>query len=177
MDSTDTKACHACAEEIKREARVCPRCRQWQRKWSFFNPALTFPICFAFVGALIIATLMAAKGAMAPKPTFEAYRDDVFVTSSSMHFGELRSNRTVVVVGTLTNRSPVTWKNLEVDIRFFNSAGEMADAHSQNTRLVVLGHDEIAFRVETKGLRPRSDYAKHEVAVRHAINAKAWPGW
>jgi hypothetical protein len=176
MNSSDTKTCHACAEEIKQAAYICPRCRQWQRKWSALNPALTIPIFFACFCILGIAFIVAFNTAFAPKPVFEGFRNDVFVTSSAMHFGTKGSNRIVVVIGTLTNRSAVTWKNIELDCRYFNDAGELIDVRNALTSLVVLGHDEIAFRVETDELRPRSDYAKHQAAVRHAVNGRAW-GW
>ena len=173
--NSDTKTCHACAEEIKRAASVCPRCRQWQRKWSVLNPALTFPVCTACFCILGIAFIVAFKRASQPKPDFNKHRHDVFVTSSSIHFGETGSNRNVVVIDTLTNRSAVTWKQIEIDCRFFNSDGEIVDARTAQTSLVVLGNDEIAFRVETKELRPRSDYSRHSAAVRYAVNARAWP--
>jgi hypothetical protein len=60
---------------------------------------------------------------------------------------------------------------------FYNSAGELVDVKYASTMLIVLGHDEIAFWVETKKSLPRSDYACHKTPVKHAFNGRAWRGY
>ena len=39
----------------------------------------------------------------------------------------------------------------------------------------LFGHGESAFRVDLKTPRPVSDYASHQISVKAARNAAAWP--
>jgi predicted nucleic acid-binding Zn ribbon protein len=69
LDTANTRTCPFCAESIKREAKVCPRCRQWLTLRSIRNPAITvwvygLPhlVIYALLGMLILTALNRFQG-------------------------------------------------------------------------------------------------------------------
>lgn len=169
---TDAKTCPACAEIIKGAARICPYCRQHQGVWSVLNPLVGLPLLLLCVMALAVAFLCSFKNITQPEPEFTPFRNDVYVTSSTMHVIAAGTNSTVVVFGSITNRSPVAWKFIEIECRFRDASGQWIDAKTQNSSLTVLAHDEIAFRLETKAAHPPGDYVTHMAKVRYAVNSR-----
>jgi len=173
--SDATKICPACAESIKPAAKICPRCRQWQAIWSIHNPVIPF---LGGLACLIVAglSLFVFFGRIVnPGPDFSPFRDQIAVTGTKLNVQQTEKDRLVVVVGTVTNRSAIAWKDLEFECRFFGVKGDLIDARTHIWRMTILGHDEAAFRADTKAARPLEEYASHQVVVRSARNAKAFP--
>jgi len=64
LDTASSRICPFCAESIKNEAKVCPRCRQWLTLRSIRNPAITVwvyglshLVIYALLGMLILTAL------------------------------------------------------------------------------------------------------------------------
>jgi len=175
MTDPETKICPACTEPIKRVARICPRCREWQTLWSIRHPA-TF--CAVYMGCFLIieaAILVIVDRAVSPQPDFSHFRDQIAVTESKLSTAAMGKDTWIAMIGIVTNRSDVSWKNLQFDCRFLGPNGDLMDASTREVHGTVFGHDTMAFRFDVKPARPPADYASYEVTVRFARNAREWP--
>lgn len=175
MTNHETKTCPECAEPIKRDARICPRCRQWQTLWSIQHPA-TF--CTAAVGWFMvmgITSLVLFERAVSPQPDFSKFRDQIAVTESKMATRQSEKDNFVFMVGIVTNRSDISWKELQFECRFFGPKSELIDAKTYHQQGAIFDHGTMAFRFDLRAARPLADYASHQVTVRFARNAKGWP--
>lgn len=83
------------------------------------------------------------------------------------------------VVGTLTNRSSIAWKEVGVEAQFLDKSGKQIDAITVKAddyrSVVILPHGEVAFKIEGKAAQSESDYDTYKVFVRWAKDAEAWP--
>ncbi len=170
--TSDTKVCPHCAETIKAAAKVCPHCRYFQKKWSLHNPTvgltLYLIICLGALGGLgaFFDSMFGSK------EQFAAYRDEISVASSQFSHRVAGSNLLVTVVGTLTNRSSISWKDVTVEAQFSDQAGKLLDViPSSYSTVVILPHGEAGFKIEGKAAQPEADYASHKVFVRWAKDA------
>ena len=179
------KVCPLCAETIKAAAKVCPHCRYWQKKWSLQDPrvgvtlyALSFFAAFGCLAAVM-------DKVFGPKEDFAPYRDEITVVSSELSHRIAASSCDtnvilyVTVVGTLTNRSAIAWKDVGVEAQFFDPSGKPFDAITVNADeyrgVAILPHGEAAFKIEGRAARAASDYETYKVLVRWAKDAHAWP--
>jgi len=177
-EAEQTKVCPLCAETIKAAAKVCPHCRYWQKKWSLNNPqvgvTLWIIVCFAAISGFGIFY----ERMFGPKEEFATYRDEITVVNSqfsqriSTSGCDSNVNVYVTVVGTLTNRSNITWKDIGVEAQFLDKSGKQFDAITVNADgyrgATVLPHGEAAFKIEGRAARPESDYSTYKVTVRWA---------
>ena len=179
-DGDQTKVCPLCAETIKAAAKVCPHCRHWQKKWSLQNPHVVTTIWVVTMFAAIIGFSVFVDRLLGPKEFFENYRDQITVVSSQFSQRMVGSNLLLTVVGTVTNRSAVAWKNVGVEAQFMDKSGKLfdvfvVDADYYHSSVVVLPHGEAAFKIECKSARPASDCETYKLAVRWAKDAYTWP--
>jgi hypothetical protein len=174
MNGAETKICPHCAETIKAAAKVCPQCRYWQKKWSWHNPLLVL--------LTIMVVLLGLMGVfvdrmLGPKEEFATYRDEISVVSSESSHRISGSNQWVTVVGMLTNKSNVGWKEVSVEARFMDKSGKLIDvipAQADSYReATLLPHGEAAFKVEGRAARPESEYDNYKVSVRWAKDVDA----
>ncbi len=175
-EAEQTKVCPHCAETIKVQAKVCPHCRYWQKRWSFRNPEVSVTLSVVMMFGLVAGFSIFFDRMFGPKEDFAPYRDKVSVVSSQFSH---RTNDNVLfntVVGTITNRTEVAWKDVGVEAQFFDKAGKQIDAITVNTSdyhsVVVLPHGEAAFKIEGKAARPESDYNSFKVTIRCARDAR-----
>jgi len=175
----ETKICPQCAETIKTAAKVCPHCRYWQKRWSLYNPQM-----LAGAWVLLCIGITACFGVffdrvLGPKEQFATYRDDVAVVTSQFSHRISESNLLNTVIGTLTNRSDVAWKEVGVEAQFFDKAGKQIDvitAKADDYRAAaILPHGEVAFKIEGVAAQPETVYQTCKVSVRWAKAADAWP--
>jgi Uncharacterised protein family UPF0547 len=172
-----TKVCPHCAETIKAAAKVCPHCRYWQNKWSFRNPHVSVTV-YALVYFGFFTGLAIFLGQMfGPKEDFATYRNEISVVDSSFSQRTSQSNLWNTVVGTLTNQSDISWKEVGVEAQFFDKSGKMIDAIPINSydyqKPTILSHGEIAFKIEGKAARPTADYSTNKVYVRWAKDTRS----
>jgi hypothetical protein len=112
-----------------------------------------------------------------PKEQFATYRGDIVAVSSEFSHRLSESNVVNTVVGTLTNRSKIAWKDVSVEAQFFDKSGKQVDVITARdySSLVILPTGEVAFKIEGKAARPEADYDTYKVFVRWAKDVDAWP--
>lgn len=173
-----TKVCPLCAETIKAAAKVCPHCRHWQKMWSLQNPLIGVILWVLVACVFMIGFGLLWERAFGPKKEFATYRDDISVLYSRFSCRTSGSNLLITVVGTLTNRSDVGWKNVGVEAQFLSKSGSVMDVipveHESYSGVVILPHGDAAFRIEGKAARPATDYDTYKLFVRWAKDADSF---
>jgi len=176
-EAEPTKVCPHCAETIKVAAKVCPHCRYWQKRWSLQNPQVGATLCAVIGFGMFIGLTVSIDRLIGPKEEFATYRDEISVVDSRLSHRIYESNLLNTVVGTITNRSNVTWKDVGVEAQFFDKSGRQIDAITVNANdyhsVVILPHGEASFKIEGKAARPESDYDTFKTTVRWAKDADA----
>jgi hypothetical protein len=183
-EAEPTKTCPHCAETIKTAAVVCPHCRYWQKKWSWYNPKVLTAFGLVVMTAYFVGIGIFMDTMFGSKEQFATYRDEITVVSSqhsqriSTSGCDSNINVYVTVVGTLTNRSDIAWKDVGVEAQFLDKSGKQFDAITVNADqyrgTTLLPHGEAAFKIEGRAARPESDYGSYKVVVRWAkdVNQK-----
>ena len=176
-EAAETKVCPHCAETIKTAAKVCPHCRYWQKRWSLHNQQVWATLWISICFAAVISIGIIFDKVLGPKEQFATYRDDISVVSSQFSRRMIESNTMNTVVGTLTNRGKVGWKDVGVEAQFFDKSGKEIDAITVKAddyrAVVILPHGEAAFKIEGRAARPEADYDNYKVYVRWAKDVDA----
>jgi predicted nucleic acid-binding Zn ribbon protein len=177
MDTASSRTCPFCAESIKREAKVCPRCRQWLTLRSIRNPAITVWIyglphlaIYALIGMLILTALNRFQN---PKPDYTAFVNSLRVMESRLNWAETSSGLRIYVTGILTNQSEFAWRDIELECRFFDANGHLVDAAHPHAGLTIQPHDDTAFRAVVTPSHASNDYASFRISVSTARNTKS----
>ena len=79
----------------------------------------------------------------------------------------------IYVIGMVTNRSNIAWRDLEFQCRFFDTNSIMIDAGYPNSWLTVQPGDDAAFRGTVTPGCPKSDYHTLTLAVSSARNTRS----
>lgn len=176
MNADNLKVCPFCKETIQAAAKLCPRCRQWLSLRSFRHPLVA--ACTALLAAFLILGpfLALAKRSFErfenPPPYYADFTNPIQVIESRINWVEREKEPWLFVIGVITNQSPVAWRNLEFECRFYDANGVMVDAQNAEGRLTIQPNDDRAFRVSVTPGRPRQDYVSHTISVSNARNTK-----
>jgi hypothetical protein len=178
LDNPSSKTCPYCAESIKREAKVCPRCRQWLTLRSMRNPAIAvwvygFPhlVIYAVMAALVMTAVNRLTN---PKPDYTDVVDSLRALESRMNWAETSNGPRIYITGILTNQSAFAWRDIELECRFLDTNGVLVDAAHPNVRLTIQPHDDSAFRAVVTPNRTTNDYASFRLSVTAARNTKGF---
>jgi len=178
-EAAETKVCPHCAETIKAAAKVCPNCRFWQKRWSWHNPYVAVILSILALFTVCVPFAILLDQTLGSKTKFATYRDDIMVVSSQLSHRISEGNTMNTVIGTLTNRSEVAWKEVAVETEFFDKSGKQIDAITVRADdyhgPVILPHGEVVFKIEGRAARPEADYENYKVRVRWAKDVDAWP--
>jgi len=175
MNDPTTKTCRMCAETIKAAARLCPYCRTDQRQ-----SAVIVTIAPWLMGFLLLAFFVGGFSVVyrlfTPGRDFAPFRNQFEIVSSSMQFNQNEKGAWVATVGTIRNNSDYAWKEVQLEARYFDSAGKLIDVGVQTfSDVVVQQHSESAFRIRTIAGQPTNAYASHKVLVRSGRDIRQWP--
>ena len=170
------KTCAYCAESISEAAKVCPRCRQWLKLLSFRNPAILASMYVFLVCVMGVGMIIWFERRIDPTPNFATQRDSLTVVESKRVFYERDKQPRLRTIVVLTNQGPYSWKEIEVEVRFFDKEHRLIDVGLRSTSAgFISGHDELALLVESVPCRAETDYSYQEAVVRAARNARAFP--
>lgn len=177
--NVETKVCPLCAESIKADAKVCPHCRHWQKKWSLQNPSVGTTLVVVLLIVLFVALAAFCEKVFGRKEPFEAHRHEFSIVSSQFSHRVAASNLWLTVVGTVTNRGDRAWKSVGVEVRFYDQAGKMIDVIAVDGEsyrgVALLPHSDAGFKVQGKAARPVAEYGSYKASIRWGKEADAWP--
>jgi hypothetical protein len=75
----------------------------------------------------------------------------------------------------LTNHGDYSWKDVQVEVRYFDKDQKLIDARVFETaRSVIMGHGELALAIESNPCQPETNYSSHAVFVRHARSSHSF---
>jgi hypothetical protein len=178
------KTCQDCFTEIDARASFCPHCRLPQSRpgaWLKRHRILTVVLWILLFYAVIIPLALLMQY-LFPTPfsntALRSYNGEVKVASSRMVFGQSKDGPVVSVVGLLKNESDFGWRQLELDVQYFDRKGELIDVGADTRGYylsTILPRGEIAFKFRGLADLPADDYASYKVFVRVAADARRWP--
>ena len=173
-DQAQTKICKMCFMSIPAEARKCPHCQHFQNRVSMFMFHPAFGIIFAIIPMFILLTFyskMFDRG-----EDYQKYSGQIEITESKIVFGEYRREPTVDVIGTITNKSPVPWKDIRFQVDFQNGGGQRVDTGQTENRIYMLpAGDALSFKVSYRREFAETNYVTHTIRVVSAKdNRSRW---
>lgn len=165
------KTCKMCRMEISVQARKCPHCHHFQNRLSLmmFHPASAVLLVGIMMGIYVTCfAKMFDQG-----EDFQGYVSQIQITESSLAFGETKSGVTIAVMGTITNTSPVPWKEVQFHVDFFDADGKRVDVGQKEEYSFYLpAQDTTSFKVSFRREFPETNYVKHNVRVLAAKDAR-----
>ena len=173
MNEVESKTCPLCCEPVRPAARKCPHCQHYLNKWvlAAYHPliALSPMLIMVAIGFYLLSR------AIDRGESFEAFRSQVRVTHSELRPGELPTGPTVAVVGTIHNESNIAWKDLAIEVQFFDKSHKLIDTKQRRDYSLSLPpKGDCAFKVSQPREFDLADYASHEVRVITAKDAKGF---
>ncbi len=165
------KTCKMCCMEIPEGARKCPFCQHFQTRLSMI---VLHPAFFALLACVpLIALLVVFARIFDQGEDFASYRGQIQIAESRMTFGETKSGGTVVVMGMITNTSPVPWKEIQFHADFFDPEGQRVDVGQREEYSFYLpAGATTSFKVSFRREFAETNYAKHSVQVLSAKDAR-----
>lgn len=106
-----------------------------------------------------------------PSPRFSEAHEPLSIVDSQMHWTQSSTEMRLQLLGTLTNRSDVPWKDPIFECRFFDSNGKLIDVAHPHEYFTVLANTESAFSLRIRPARATNDYSSYKLTVTTAWNA------
>jgi len=124
------------------------------------------------VGPMMLAAWW-MRDVKSPGLDFAQYRDRIVVFDTATHFTRVLGTNMISTVGYVRNDSGHSWKDLQLEVQHFDSAGSLVDTKTETLRYQELpaGLTE-AFRIRDTAAAEASAYASHKVFVRNANDAR-----
>lgn len=161
--------------EISSKARKCPYCQHWQNKWSI----ITFHPLFAMIpGMIIFIAIIGLMGRMfqttfSEGEPFSKYAGAISIIETRMTFGVNgceHTSSTVAVLGKIRNDSNISWKEIKLEVSFFDKTGKLIDTTQQEKYpFTAPANDESTFKLSFKREFPQESYNSFKLRV---ISAK-----
>lgn len=174
-ESDATKPCVHCAEPIRQAASVCPYCRRLQpnRLWVEQLKAFLFFVPFLMVFS---AGIFWMKTMFGPGRDFGPYKAQIVPFALEMHFSMATNGNYISTMGHLRNDSPYAWKEIQLEVQYFNKDGKLIDLRSESRYGDTLPAGAThGFRVRGPADKPESQYVSQKVFVRSAKDSRRWP--
>ena len=131
---------------------------------------LTLLLCF-IISAL--GFMMFFKRLVDPGINFSQYRHELSIVESRMNLEDAAKEYSVHVVAVVTNQTDFAWKDVQLDVRFFNKAGTLIDARTFMNVSTIFPHGDSAFRINADPIHPLADYDSYKIYVRSARDARS----
>ena len=169
MNDSSTKSCPLCCEQVSPKARKCPHCQHFLTKWALiaYHPLvamLPVIILFSFI------PIVFDQG-----KDFEEFRSQVHISHSELQFGDLHNAPTVAVIGTLKNDSKISWKDLTLEVKYFDKTHKLIDTkQSRDYFLMLRSKDSCAFKVSQPREFNSEDYASYEIQIVGAHDSRGF---
>jgi hypothetical protein len=175
MNDHNFKTCRYCSEKIAGGARVCPRCGQWLSIFSLKNPAVLIAALCVWTALTSIAFDLALRKRFSPGIDFLPYRNQISITESHMAFrtNSYEHEPVVSVIAIVTNQTDLAWKEIPLEVRFFDKAGTMIDVGKSYDLGTLYPKSDAAVNVEADVLHPVADYASYKIYVGCARDARS----
>jgi hypothetical protein len=107
-----------------------------------------------------------------PKPYYTDFPRALRVVESRLNWAQTKDGLRIYLTGILTNQSPVAWRGIEFDCRFFDAKGVMIDAANARASLMIQPNDDGAFRAVVLPGCATNDYSSYKLSVTTARNAR-----
>ena len=131
-----------------------------------------FAVLFAAIpmlSILVVFSIILDKG-----ENYETYKNQIVITDNQLAFGETKSGKTVDVIGTIKNTSPVSWKDIQFHVDFLDASGRRIDVGAKEQYSFFLpANGTSSFKVSFPMEFPETNYAKTVVNVSTAKDASA----
>ena len=93
-----------------------------------------------------------------------------------MHFSQTTNGNFISTIGQIRNDSQFTWKDIQLEVQYFDKEGRMIDTRTENRYTDILPAGEAqAFRLRGQADKPESAYSTQKVFVRSAKDSSKWP--
>jgi hypothetical protein len=173
MNTGPQKECSFCAETIPAAAKLCPRCRRWLTWCSLRHPFFFYGLHLFLYGYLAFWIVTKMQHVFNPAPYYTEFRDSLQILESRMNWVQREKEMRIYVTGVLTNQSPIAWKDIELECRFFDTNGVLVDASNSRAYMTIQPDDDSAFRASIIPTRPTNDYASFKLSISTARNNKS----
>jgi hypothetical protein len=175
--SDATRTCPCCAETIRATARVCPRCRQWLSWRSIRHPFVSASVLTvasaAFFLVVAFGLLRTFHRLLNGPPYYAEFLGSLRVLESRLNWVQTQQGPRIYVTGLLTNSSPIAWKEVELECRFYDSASNLVDAANARSFLTIHAHDDAAFRATVVPGVSSNQHGSFRISVSTARNGKS----
>ena len=179
IDEHTTKTCKVCFSEIDQRAKKCPFCHQWQGRLQavLVPPNVAGLIATLIMLGLFIPLLVWMGRSVGPGRDVAPYVDQIHVVNSHIEFSEWSEGKPIVeVIGLMRNDSEYSWKDVDIEVRFFDHHDEMFDTANTIGRhglgRPILPGQEQSFTVTTTRDHPPERYTSHEARVTSALDGR-----
>jgi hypothetical protein len=108
-----------------------------------------------------------------PKPNLSAFPNALQVIESRMNWAHTQDGPRIYMTGLMTNQSPVSWKDIEFECRYYDGNGVMVDAAHPRGYFTILSNDNTAFRVSVTPTSSTNSYQSYRLSVTTARNARS----
>ena len=174
----ETKKCRMCKSEIAVDAKKCPYCRSFQNWLSRLFVLVAVPMLLCIFVMLLLTMMITSildEGEPCEGELFKNYKEALVISESELIFGGKKDDPTVVVVGSIQNRSDVNWNRIYLQVNCYNSEDKLFDTEQDSDySLLVPAGTTIQFKVSFEREFPEAEYVRHEVMAVHAKDEKDW---
>lgn len=107
---------------------------------------------------------------------FAKHASELRIVESRMHYNVEGKCSNISTIGKIRNIGGIPWKDLKLEVRYFDAAGNLIDTESsEEFGLVVPAHGESAFRIRAAADKPREVYSSEQVFIKGGRDAR--PGF
>ena len=176
MNDENSKTCRFCAESVSVNAKVCPHCRQWLTRLSLRNPTILLgAICILIAMGMLAFDIDMHESFLRPGTDFSPYKNQISVTESHMIFGTNYYEKApaVSVIAIVTNQTDLAWKEIPLEVRFFDKEGTLVDIGYGLYFDTLYPKSDGAVKIEAASQRPLADYNSYKIYVGSARDPRS----